>query len=448
MNIKTLLNKEDKRTFKAQKNILASFILKGINILISLQVVAITINYINPTRYGIWLTLSSIIGWLAYFDLGFAQGFRNKFAEAKTNKQEELAREYVSTTYATLLIIFSTIFITILICYKYINWGQILNISDTYTEELQLVFLIIACFFCINIVSSIFTTILIADQRTGMSNVIQTSGQVLAFLGIWILTHTTQGNLIYLAFVFSGIPCIFTLIVSIIFFKFSRYRCYAPSYNHINYKLISNILSLGWQFFVIMISTLLIMQIINLVLTRTLGPTAVTQYNIAFKYFNTANMVNNIILAPFWSAYTEAYTLQDWNWMKKTCHKLEKLWWIFFLGIICMLFIADWVYKIWLDNNVSIPFSLSLTMSCYTLIQILGNIYMYQINGIGKIRLQLLIFIIFAIISIPFLNWCCINYGTKGALFPPIIVCCIQTLSSRIQLHKIFNGQAKGIWNK
>lgn len=74
--------------------------MKCISILVSLQVVPLTITYINPTKYGIWLTLSSIIAWLSYFDLGFAHGFRNRFSEAKANGNILLAKEYVSTTYA------------------------------------------------------------------------------------------------------------------------------------------------------------------------------------------------------------------------------------------------------------------------------------------------------------------------------------------------------------
>ena len=46
------------------------------------MLVPLTIHYINPTRYGIWLTVSSIIGWVSFFDIGFGNGLRNKFAEA------------------------------------------------------------------------------------------------------------------------------------------------------------------------------------------------------------------------------------------------------------------------------------------------------------------------------------------------------------------------------
>src|SRR5665647_2891168 len=84
--------KGHERSIKAKKNILASFVIKGLSIAISLVLVPLTINYINPSRYGIWLTLSSIIAWFSFFDIGFGNGLRNKFAEALAEGQEELAR--------------------------------------------------------------------------------------------------------------------------------------------------------------------------------------------------------------------------------------------------------------------------------------------------------------------------------------------------------------------
>src|SRR5665648_546203 len=93
--------KGHERSIKAKKNILASLIIKGLSIAISLVLVPLTINYINPSRYGIWLTLSSIVGWFSFFDIGLTQGLRNKFAEAKAKGEDNLAQILVSTTYAT-----------------------------------------------------------------------------------------------------------------------------------------------------------------------------------------------------------------------------------------------------------------------------------------------------------------------------------------------------------
>ena len=97
------------RSITVKKNIAGALVLKCISILISLQVVPLTIDYINPTKYGIWLTLSSIIAWLSYFDLGFAHGFRNRFAESKAKGDIKLAKEYISTTYIVLFLLFSFI---------------------------------------------------------------------------------------------------------------------------------------------------------------------------------------------------------------------------------------------------------------------------------------------------------------------------------------------------
>ncbi|MBC7451263.1 MAG: hypothetical protein H7259_07215, partial [Cytophagales bacterium] len=74
--------KGNERSVKAKKNIAFSFIIKGLNIGIGFVLLPLTMHYVNDTKYGVWLTLSSIIGWLGFFDIGFGNGLRNKLAEA------------------------------------------------------------------------------------------------------------------------------------------------------------------------------------------------------------------------------------------------------------------------------------------------------------------------------------------------------------------------------
>ena len=63
--------KGHKRSLEAKKNIIGSLLIKGCSIAIGLVAVPLTINYINPAQYGIWLTLSSMIAWFSFFDIGF-----------------------------------------------------------------------------------------------------------------------------------------------------------------------------------------------------------------------------------------------------------------------------------------------------------------------------------------------------------------------------------------
>ena len=110
-----------------------------------------------------------------------------------------------------------------------------------------------------------------------------------------------------MAFVFSGVPCILVITISVIMFHDKRYSLVAPSLLSVRLVLTRNILGLGGQFFVIMVSTLFIFQFVNIILSRTQGPEVVTQYNIAYRYFNVVNMIFIIILNIFWSAFTDAY---------------------------------------------------------------------------------------------------------------------------------------------
>lgn len=446
--INTYFTKGNERSVAVKKNIAASLVLKCISILISLQVVPLTIDYINPTKYGIWLTLSSIIAWLSYFDLGFAHGFRNRFAEAKARGDMKLAKEYVSTTYAVLFLLFSVILLITLVVNNFLNWSDILNIDTIYNDELHVVFGLLACFFCLNIVASVFTTMLTADQKPALASLIQTGGQVLAFACIYVLTKVTTGSLSALAVAFAGIPCFLLVVVSIAVFCGKRYKAVAPALQSIHFSLTKKILGLGGQFFVIMMSMLFIFQFINIILSRVEGPEAVTQYNIAYKYFNVLNMVFVIVLNPFWSAFTDAYVKKDYNWMRGIVKKLELVWLLCIPALILMVLCSDSLYQWWIGDSVSVPFSLSVCMAVYILFQTGGNVYMYLINGTSKVRLQLIVYVGFALIAVPWMNFCCKQYGVNGILIVPVIVFGLQAIVGRIQILKIINGKAEGIWLK
>lgn len=446
--VNAYFTKGNERSVAVKKNIAASLVLKCVSILVSLQVVPLTIGYVNPTKYGIWLTLSSIIAWLSYFDLGFAHGFRNRFAEAKAKGDMRLAREYVSTTYVVLLLLFSGILLITLMVNRYLNWSSILNIDAIYNEELHVVFGLLACFFCLNIVASVFTTMLTADQKPALASLIQTGGQVLAFGCIYVLTKTTQGSLSVLAFAFSGVPCVLLVIVSLFMFIGKKYKAVAPSLQSVRFSLTKKVLGLGGQFFVIMVSMLFIFQFINIILSRVEGPEAVTQYNIAYKYFNVLNMVFVIVLTPFWSAFTDAYVKKDYNWMRNVLKKLELLWLLCIPTLTLMLICSGHLYYWWIGDSVSIPFSLSVCMAVYVLFQMGGNVYMYLINGTSKVRLQLFIYLSFALIALPLMDFCSKRYGVEGVLILPSTVFAFQTCIGRIQILKMINGSAKGIWLK
>lgn len=440
---------DNKRTKGIVNNIGLSMIGRLVTTIVSFLVVPLTIDYINPTQYGIWLTLSSIIGWVGIFDMGLGQGFRNRFAEARALGDDTLAHKYVSTTYFAVGCVVSAAYILLAIFSFVVNWSSLLGVPPSYQAELSRVFLILGSFFCLKMVVGIFGTMLTADHKPGITSLIQALGSLLSLLSIYIITNTTEGSLTNLALFYSGVPCLTMALISLIaFVAHPIYKKLRPTLSYIRIKLIKDIMSLGVQFFVIHICMLIIFQLTNIVISRELGPLEVTKYNISYKYFNILYVFVIIVINPFWSAFTEAYTLKDYKWMKKMVKKLESLWLLTVLCGLIMLALAPIVYKIWIKDKVDVDFYLNLCMYIYYLLHILGAIYMYLINGIGAIRIQMIIYILFAFLSWPLLVWSCRTFGVCGILLSPATVYLIQALLARIQIHKLINGTARGIWIK
>ncbi len=436
------------RSKEAIQNIFISFTAKGISILSNLLVVPLTINYVNPTRYGIWITMSSIISWIAFFDLGLGNGFRNKFAEAKAQGNLLLARKYLSTTYLCIGAIVSLLYIILFVLNRYLSWPSILHIDSSYADELRMVFVILCAFFCLNMVVNIFSTMLTADQKIGYSSLILGLGQLFSLFAVYLLTRTTEGNLINLATYYAGVPCLVMLVASLIGYSLPRYRNMRPGLKYIDFSLVKNILSQGVQFFVIYMCLLLIFQIMNLVITRELGPESATEYNIAYKYFGILHMVMMIVISPFWSAFTDAYTKKDYGWMRSIIRKLEYCWLACLAIGLVMLLVSSLFYDLWIGDSVKIRVSLSFAVLFYSLAQILGAIYMQLINGIGTIRIQMLIYIFFAIVSVPLMVFSCRSFGIIGIVVTPSIVYLTQALLGKIQLGKLMGNKASGIWIK
>lgn len=446
--LKKKLLSGSERTVLIKKNILASSMLRVISIVISLMVVPVTINYINAEQYGIWLTLSSIIAWLSYFNFGMASGFRNRFAEAVAKEDYTLARKYVTTTYMVLALLFTAIMIITSIINHYISWSGILNVSSSLDNELRIVSQILIVSFCINIVAEVFTTMLTADQRPATSTAIKTLGNFMSLIAIIILTYTTDGSLEYLAIMFSGIPCLLTIIVSIVAFSKRPYKKYAPSFKQIDFSLTKNIIGMGGQFFLIMMCMLLIFQFTNIIISRELGPESVTLYNVTYKVFSIAEMIVMIILTPIWSAYTDAYTRKDFVWMKRSAAKLEKMGLISFPALALLTIISPFVFSLWLGDGVKTSIYVSIAIAFFIFCKIMGAIYMHQLNGTGKVRIQLITYVIIAMFAIPTMIYSSRQWGLVGIVIVPSIAFFAQFIICRIQLKKIINQTATGIWNK
>jgi len=324
IKIITNLFKGHARSVRVKKNIIGVFGLKIISIITNFIYVPLLLNYLTAEKYGIWLTLSSMIAWIGFFDIGLGKGLRNKLAEAIALNNIKLAKEYISTTYATLSLIFLCILIVFYVINPFLHWSKILNTVSITDKELSLLAIVVFTFSVLNFIFNLINQILLADQRTILSQSFRPIGNILALAVIYILTIYSKGSLVIVACVITSIPVVL-LIVGSIYLFYGAYKEYKPELKFINFKHSRLLMNLGGKFFLIQITSIVLFTTSNFIITQVLGPEEVATYDIAFKLFNLPVMIFAITLTPIWSAYTEAFVKNDFSWIKKTIQAIIEL---------------------------------------------------------------------------------------------------------------------------
>ncbi len=445
----TILNffKGSQRGSNIKKNIAGSLLIKGFSILTQLILVPLTLGYLNTDLYGIWLTVSSILLWLGFFDIGFTLGLRNKLSEALANGNILRGRKLVSTTYAIMLVIFVPLCIILEFVVPFVNWSSLLNVPIAYNGTISQVMQVLVVSFCLQMVLNVLGTVLTSFQKVALSGVFPVVGNFLSVIVIYILTKTTQPSMLNLALTVSYLPIVVLAVSSVYMFRHSL-SSVSPKIKYVDFSLVKDLFSLGVKFFVIQIQMLVMYQATNILISNVSSPADVTAYNIAYRYIGTAMMLFTLVIGPLWPAFTEAYTKSDFNWMQHTYKKMARLYrWVALL-IIGMVVCSPIVYRIWIGRVDVVPFSMSFMVGVYMLSSSWDSLQVNLINGIGKIKLQSYVTLLGLFLHIPLSLFLGRYIGALGVVTSMLVINMTYATFFTIQINKIINQKAKGIWNQ
>jgi O-antigen/teichoic acid export membrane protein len=450
--IRVFFTEGNERSLLTKKNIASSFVIKGITIITSFILVPMTIDYVNAERNGIWLTLYSMIYWLNLFDIGLGSGMKNKLAEAKALGEDDLAQRFVSSTYALIFLICAAIFTLLCIINPYLDWMKILKTAnEAYAGEISALIWIFIAVFCFNFILNPIKVVVAADQRPAIGSLIDMIGYLLTLAGVFILWKTTKPSLMYLGLV-SGFAPILVYAGASIFLFCGRYKKWRPSFSKVDFRLSCPLMSLGVKFSIATIAAIMVTQSLPILIQRLSGGVEVTNYNNAFRLFSVAVNVMAIVILPYWSSFTDAYTKQDFEWMQNAMKYLYR----FFIGLLIvqtiLLVLSPIIYFVWvnywIDEPLEISFGMSAAVCLMTCVSCWTTICICPINGIGKIKLQVISSLVEIVLMIPVALWLGKIWGTTGTILAPCVVYLPRSIWAPIQINKLIRQKANGIWGK
>ena len=383
------------RSQVVKKNILQSILFKALYIFSNLLVVPILLKNLSDTDYGTWVTMYSLIAWFALIDIGFGHGFRNKIAKALGENNKELTEKYIHNLYSVSLIVVLFGIILLSGIYSLFNLKGLFQVKGS--QNLDFIIINMTVLFLIGYVCKSLFIVLYGAQKSSFVDAIQSlvSFSILVFLFIvGFLNYTLTINSVMLIYML-------TPIIILIFSSIYIYKRYLNNYKYrfqIDKTVVREVFSFGGGVFLVQIAALILFSSGNFILTYTLGADSVVPYNIAFRLFSVGLIIFNIILSPYWSAFTEAFTLKDVKWVEVAFYKLKIFWLFYSFLVFVVVYFSEGIYELWLGNEVKVNFRLSLYFGIYVVLLSWCGIHSQILNGLGKAKEQVWISLVQIII--------------------------------------------------
>ncbi len=439
--------KGDNRSVTVKKNIVGSFVLRGVSVLVSLMLVPVTIGYVNAELYGVWLTVASVMNWINFLDLGFTHGLKNKLTESLAHEDYEKGKSLVSTTYLMLITIFIPVCIILELLIPMVNWTELLNINECYNEEVTNVMRVVIAIACLQMIVNVIVSVIAAFQKVALSNSFGVIGNIISLFVILFLRNNYSPSLIALALTLGLMPTLVTIIASFICFS-DRFKKVSPSWKYIKLGYIKDLMSLGYKFFIINIQVVVLYCSTNILISYVSSPIEVTRYSIACQLMNVAMMAYTIITSPLWPAYTDAYARNDYSWMITTRNRMKKILLLSLLGCLVLVVLSKPIYTIWINDQVEVPYLMTIVVGLYVMAYCWMNLNCTLLVGMSKIHIETIIVSIGMLLHIPISIILGRLIGAYGVITSLIVINFSYAIIMNLQVNKLLNRTAEGIWNK
>ena len=354
----------------------------------SLITVPLTLKYLGNERFGLWMTISSVLVMAAFADFGIGNGVLNTVAKAFGRDDKEAIRKAVSSGFAVLNTIAVLLMVSFFAIYRFVNWADFFRVvSPQARSEAGPALAVFATCFALNISMDVVQRVQLGMQQGYRYSLWQLCGSIAGFIGVLagIWFHV---RLPMLVVAIAGAPIFATTLNAIHFFGFVRPDL-RPMRKFVAANVISEIAKLGGVFFVLQIVVAISFSADNLIIARTLGAVNVPEYSIPQRMFALITMMSGMLVAPLWPAYSEAVSRGHMDWVRRTLGRSLLL--VLVLtstASITLLILAHRLIYWWVGSRIHPPFLLLLGLAIWTIVGCCGDAIAIFMNGAELMRLQ------------------------------------------------------------
>ena len=382
---------------------------------VSFVVLPVSVRYLGNEGYGLMATITSVVGWLQFTNLGIGLGLQNALTEETARGDAKAQRELVSTAVLSLVGIGLVLLAAGLLAFPHIPWAAVFRpTTSRFTTEIPWTVLVVFFGFVSTVVLGFVNPIYAARQELHIGSLQAMVTSVLMLLGTFMAVHFRWGLL--------GITLCTIGVTAVMQWTFALWTLYGrgieelrPRWSNVTRSAGARVYSTGISFLILQICNIAFFQIDAFLITRFLTVDQVTPYSVAQRVFLQMAGLFAIVTGSLWAAYGNAKAHGDFAWIQRTHMKMVRIYFAFFGGLSFFMIIGGkWAMTLWVGAAAAPSVSLIAAVAFYFCVKEWVALNAMLLNGLNVIREQLIPMVIAAFASLALELYLIKRLGTIG----------------------------------
>lgn len=405
---------------------------KILTILLSFISLPLTIHYLGPDRYGVWVTIITTTAWIAVLEFGLTDTLTNTIATSHATGDREVAARHTANALAITFIFACLLFAIGAFIWPYLDWMRIFNVrAGVNASEIRNTITVACLLILLAPICTIGAKILSGYQQTHTANLVTAVAAMLSvgglLLGLYLRLSMPMLFLCTTGFVtLSGV-------ITLIWVLFIAKPWLRPRMDYLSVSLSKQLLATGAPFFLIRIAGIVVFSTDNLIISHFLGADHVTPYSVGMRLVTCAQLIPSFLFPSLWASYAESAALGDIAWIHRTYTRTMRYTMVIVSAILVVIALfGRWIIAVW-AGQVAVPSEpLLLGMCIWTIIWGITNVQSCLLGALGRTRIQAVSGMIAAVFNLVLSIMLVQRIGAIGVIASTVIsYICIIVLQTR-----------------
>jgi O-antigen/teichoic acid export membrane protein len=382
----------------------------------SLLTVRLTYRYLGAERYGMWMTITSVVTMLGFADLGLSNGLVNILADTLGRGDRIAARRMVASAFWMLSAVGVMLTLGAAAALPFVDSSRWFNVHSALAmRESGPALLVFFLCFVLNLPLGAVRGTQMGMQKAFVSNLWNIGGSFLSLLAL-LFAMRIHAGLPLLVLCLSGPPLLASLINGVELFGWSNPEL-TPVPRAFSRDAARRLFQTGVMFFLLQLSFSVGMQSDNVVIAQIMGASAVAAYAIPARLFNLIPSFLVMVSSSMWPAYTDALARSDGPWIRRSFRRvLLSGTAICGTATVILVVLGNWILRAWVGPQVHAPLPLLMAFGAQCMLYVYLQPVTFLLNGLGQMRVQVVTSIAAALVNLALSILLVKHYGIIGAV--------------------------------